>query len=167
MLQPVFAGFSILSPSWLWIVMPACSRLVAAGRLGPVGAAAAAGAPGPALAVSDRRGVRAGQLHRVRLRQPDPAGARHGPAHQSRARHRAAGQDGERCGRTTGRPTPHIGYRSDVIEVVEQYLYRPLRRPFLSLVRLAQRLQSGRLDAYLAYMLITLIALLAVVTAVR
>jgi hypothetical protein len=62
---------------------------------------------------------------------------------------------------------PHIWYRSDVIEVVEEYLYRPVRRPFLRLVRLAKRLQSGRLDAYLAYMLIALIALLAVVTAVH
>jgi hydrogenase-4 component B len=64
-------------------------------------------------------------------------------------------------------PGPHIWYRSDVIEVVEEYLYRPVRRPFLRLVRLAKRLQSGRLDAYLAYMLIALIALLAVVTAVH
>ncbi len=64
-------------------------------------------------------------------------------------------------------PGAHIWYRSDVIEVVEQYLYRPLQRPFLRLVRLAKRLQSGRLDAYLAYLLIALIALLAVVTAVH
>jgi hypothetical protein len=32
-------------------------------------------------------------------------------------------------------------------------------------VRLARRLQSGRLDAYLSYMLIALVALLAVVIA--
>ena len=36
-----------------------------------------------------------------------------------------------------------------MIEVVEEYLYRPFREPFGLLVRLAQRLQSGRLDAYL------------------
>ena len=62
---------------------------------------------------------------------------------------------------------PHVEYSSDVIEVVEQYLYRPFRRPFRLLVRAAQRLQSGRLDAYLAYMLIALIAVLAVVTGLR
>ncbi|MGH3421659.1 MAG: hypothetical protein ACRDOD_18950, partial [Streptosporangiaceae bacterium] len=61
-------------------------------------------------------------------------------------------------------PDAHVGYRSDIIEIVEEYLYRPLRRPFRRLVRAAQRLQSGRLDAYLAYMLIALIAVLAVVT---
>ena len=61
----------------------------------------------------------------------------------------------------------HVGYSSDVIEVVEEYLYRPFQRPFAMLVQLAQRLRSGRLDAYLAYMLITLVALLAVVTALH
>jgi hydrogenase-4 component B len=61
----------------------------------------------------------------------------------------------------------HVGFSSDVIEVVEEYLYRPLRRPFRLLVRAAQRLQSGRLDAYLAYMLIALVAVLAVVTGMR
>jgi hydrogenase-4 component B len=58
----------------------------------------------------------------------------------------------------------HVEYSSDVIEVTEEYLYRPFGRPFTLLVRLAQRLQSGRLDAYLAYMLIALVAVLAVVT---
>jgi len=40
-----------------------------------------------------------------------------------------------------------------------------LARPMMALVRTAKRLQSGRLDAYLPYMLIALIAILAVVTA--
>ena len=60
---------------------------------------------------------------------------------------------------------PHLGYSSDVIEVVETYLYRPMIRPVKMLVRAAKRLQSGPLDAYLAYMLIALIALIAAVTA--
>jgi hypothetical protein len=54
---------------------------------------------------------------------------------------------------------------SDVIEVVETYLYRPALRPVAAVVRTAKRLQSGRLDAYLAYMLIALIALIALATA--
>jgi hydrogenase-4 component B len=62
-------------------------------------------------------------------------------------------------------PVPHLGYTSDVLELVEEYLYRPLARPMMALVSAAKRLQSGRLDAYLAYMLIALIAILAVVTA--
>ena len=60
---------------------------------------------------------------------------------------------------------PHLGYRSDVIEVVETYLYRPAFRLVAVVVTTAKRLQSGRLDAYLLYMLIALIAVLAVVTA--
>ena len=67
----------------------------------------------------------------------------------------------------TGTPPAgaHLGYSSDVIEVVETYLYRPMVRPVQMLVRAAKRLQSGRLDAYLAYMLIALIALIAIVVA--
>ena len=62
-----------------------------------------------------------------------------------------------------GGQIPHLGYASDVIEVVEQYLYRPALRPIGALVRAVRRLQSGRLDAYLAYMLVALVAMLAVV----
>jgi hydrogenase-4 component B len=60
---------------------------------------------------------------------------------------------------------PHLGYIPDEVELVEDYLYRPLARPVLWLVREAKRLQSGRLDAYLAYMLIALVAVIAVVAA--
>jgi hypothetical protein len=60
---------------------------------------------------------------------------------------------------------PHLRYVSDVVELVEQYLYRPLARPVLWLVRQVKRLQSGRLDAYLSYMLIALVAVIAVVAA--
>jgi hydrogenase-4 component B len=59
----------------------------------------------------------------------------------------------------------HLQYASDVIEVVETYLYQPVFRSFMSVVAVAKRLQSGRLDAYLLYMLIALIAVIAVVTA--
>ena len=62
-------------------------------------------------------------------------------------------------------PQPHLEYTSDVIEVVETYLYRPGRGLFGAVVTAAKRLQSGRLDAYLLYMLIALIAVIAVVTA--
>jgi hypothetical protein len=58
----------------------------------------------------------------------------------------------------------HLQYASDVVEVVEAYLYQPAFRAFMSVVAVAKRLQSGRLDAYLLYMLIALIAVIAVVT---
>ncbi len=153
-LRPVFAGFSILSPSWLWLVMPALSGLVIL----------------VCWALSGRR------LLRVRRVEPwlsATAGVSgrdsytaFGYANPTR-RVLAAALHTRAEVRQTGLDVPHIWYRSDVIEVVEQYLYRPVRRPFLRLVRLAKRMQSGRLDAYLGYLLIALIAVLAVVTAMH
>jgi hydrogenase-4 component B len=159
-LQPVFPGFSILSPTWMWLVMPALfvltalfallasrSRLIRIRRV-PAWRSATAGVSGRdsytafGFANPTRR-VLAAVLHtRARVTPLDVAQA-----------------DGN------GPPgAAHLGFSSDVIEVVEEYLYAPLGRPFLLLVRIAQRLQSGRLDAYLGYMLATLIAVLALVT---
>ena len=59
----------------------------------------------------------------------------------------------------------HLRYASDVVEVVEAYLYRPALGLFMAVVAAAKRLQSGRLDAYLLYMLLALIAVIAVATA--
>jgi hypothetical protein len=56
-------------------------------------------------------------------------------------------------------------YTTDVVEVVETFLYRPLLIPLQRVISGAKRLQSGRLDAYISYMLIVLIALIAVVVA--
>ncbi|MHB1487227.1 MAG: hypothetical protein ACYCZM_06715, partial [Acidimicrobiales bacterium] len=56
-----------------------------------------------------------------------------------------------------------IEVRSTVVEPVEQYLYRPGRAALLWVVRGAKRLQAGRLDAYIGYMLFALLAVLVVV----
>ena len=206
--QPVFSGFSILSPSWLWIVMPALlaivviiTRLVSGTRMTrvrrvPAWRSATAGVEGAdcytayGFANPTRR-VLAGVLHtraEVRalgleygegagvpgdpgtggLAADDPAADAGAPdGHISDS----PGPDG--AGRAepasalvgTSQPVAHLGYSSDVIEVVETYVYRPMVRPVMMLVRAAKRLQSGRLDAYLAYMLIALIALIAIVVA--
>lgn len=157
-LQPVFADFSILSPSWLWIVMPALlaaitlftllvsgTRLLRVRRV-PAWRSATAGVEGAdqytafAYANPTRRVLANVLLTRTELREIDQRD-------QSES------------------PDAYLGYRSDVVEAVEEYLYRPLVRPVLATVRVLKRLQSGRLDAYIAYMLIALIAILAVVTA--
>ena len=164
--QPVFAGFSILSPSWLWIAMPslliivaAFTRLVSGTRMTrvrrvPAWRSATAGVEGAdsytasGFANPTRR-VLASVLHtRAEIRTLDPERA------ETASTPGDPGMDGA-----------HLGYRSDVIEVVETYLYRPLVRPLMMVVRAAKRLQSGRLDAYLAYMLIALIAAIAIVVA--
>ena len=167
--QPVFDGFSILSPSWLWIAMPcllviviAFTRLVSGTRMThvrrvPAWRSATGGVEGTdsytasGFANPTRR-VLAAVLHTsAEVRSlvpvavdPEPDGTRQHDA---------------------GRHGPHLGYTSDVIEVVETYLYRPAVRPVMAVVAAAKRLQSGRLDAYLAYMLIALVALIALVTA--
>jgi hydrogenase-4 component B len=173
--QPVFGGFSVLSPSWLWVVMPLLAlavlvfaRLVSGTRLTrvrrvPAWRSATAGVEGAdcytatGFANPTRR-VLATVLHtqaELRLLAPSRTAAGPEPAHPEREP--AAGPP-DRVG-------PRLGYTSDVIEVVETYLYRPVLRPVMALVRAAKRLQSGRLDAYLAYMLVALVALLALVTA--
>jgi hydrogenase-4 component B len=162
-LGPVFPGFSVLSPSWLWIVMPALlivviavtllaarSRVLRVRRV-PAWRSATAGVEGAdqytAFGYTNptRRVLAGVLLTRTELRsieEPTDTGGEPGAA-----------------------PVPHLGYTSDVLELVEEFLYRPLARPMMALVRTVKRLQSGRLDAYLAYMLIALIAILAVVTA--
>ena len=161
MLQPVFAGFSILSPSWLWFEIPVMMlvvvlftwvmsgrrmlrvRRVPAWRSAGMGVEGAGSYTAFGYANPARR-VLASVLHtRAEVR---PAAAEdHGDAE-------IPGQ-------------PHLEYSSDVIEVVGTYLYRPGRRWFETTVTAAKRLQSGRLDSYMLYMLIALIAIIAVVTA--
>jgi hydrogenase-4 component B len=172
-LQPVFAGFSILSPSWLWVEMPVMllvvvvfswavsgRRLLRVRRV-PPWRSATIGVDGldsyTAFGYANpTRRVLAGVLHtraevqEIMLEDTDPdEGA--GPP--------------DRPGDPEPEEVAHLRYASDVVEVVETYLYRPAGRAFLAVVAVAKRLQSGRLDAYLLYMLIALIAVIAVVTA--
>jgi formate hydrogenlyase subunit 3/multisubunit Na+/H+ antiporter MnhD subunit len=162
-LQPVFAGFSILSPTWLWIEIPVMLTLVLlltfalSGRRMlrvrrvPAWRSATIGVEGPdsytafGYANPTRR-VLASVLHthaEVREITPETNGA--------------VGNGDDQA--------PHLLYDSDVVEVVESWLYHPAARIFTALVAAAKRLQSGRLDAYLLYMLIALVAVVAVVTA--
>ncbi|MGB6614670.1 MAG: proton-conducting transporter membrane subunit [Trebonia sp.] len=160
-LQPVFAGFSILSPSWLWVELPVMLGLVGLLALGmsgrrllrvrrvPAWHSATMGVAGPdsytafGYANPTRR-VLASVLH-------------------TQAEVVEVVPDGDGVG--DGDQVPHLRYASDVVEVVETWLYRPVIRVFGVAVACAKRLQSGRLDAYLLYMLIALVAVVAVVTA--
>ena len=177
-LQPVFTGFSILSPSWLWIVMPSLfvlvtllawalsgRRMIRVRRV-PAWRSATAGVAGSGrytafgFANPTRRVLMAVLHTRTEVRRIAPPGSVPVAGLAGGLPGHGAATDG-----ADGGAAPHVGYESDVIEVVEQYLYRPLLRPLAALGRTARRLQSGRLDAYLAYMLIALVAVLAVVTA--
>jgi formate hydrogenlyase subunit 3/multisubunit Na+/H+ antiporter MnhD subunit len=172
-LQPVFAGFSILSPSWLWLEMPVMLLLVVlftwavsgrrllrvrrvpAWRSATIGVEGADSYTAFGYANPTRR-VLAGVLDtrsEVRQIMLEENGSDDGSGAPDRPDPAETGQ------------AAHLQYASDVIEVVETYLYRPVFRAFMSVVAVAKRLQSGRLDAYLLYMLIALIAVIAVVTA--
>ncbi len=172
-LQPVFAGFSILSPSWLWVEMPLMLLLVGlfawavsgrrllrvrrvpAWRSATIGVEGADSYTAFGYANPTRR-VLAGVLHtRSELREVMMEENGHddgfGPP--------------DRADPGQGEAAAHLSYASDVMEVVETYLYRPGLGFFMAIVTAAKRLQSGRLDAYLLYMLIALVAVIAVVTA--
>ena len=172
-LQPVFAGFSILSPSWLWVEMPLMLLLVGlfawavsgrrllrvrrvpAWRSATIGVEGADSYTAFGYANPTRR-VLAGVLHtRTEVREimleDDVSDDGSGPP--------------DRADPGEGEAAAHLEYASDVMEVVETYLYRPALGSFMAIVTAAKRLQSGRLDAYLLYMLIALVAIIAVVTA--
>lgn len=157
-LQPVYGEFSALSPTLLWIVIPSYVVLIAllAGAVSGGGLfrvrRAEAWTSGSAGVVGRRgytsygftnplRRVLAGLLMtRRQLRQ-------HGTI--------AEPEHGIRVG--------HLDYSTDVVDVVDHYLYAPLLPALRALVRTVRRLQSGRLEAYMAYMLVALLAVIAVV----
>lgn len=164
-LQPVYPDFSILSPSWLALAMPVLAlgviglafvfgrrRLVAVRRTPPWRSAA-----GPAFAESQysawafanptRKILANVLLTRSELRSLE-----------ERTGGRADTADPTAAG-------AQLGYTADVLEVVEHLVYRPLMKPVGALIRVVRKLQNGRLDAYVAYMLIVVIAVLAIAAA--
>ena len=160
-LQPVFHEFSILSPSWLFVAMPMLLIVVLVATVG----------------------LSRGRFLRVR-RVPAWQSATGGVADPSSytpfgyanpLRHVLANVLGTRRERQTVEPPDpasddghtHVEYQTTVVEPVESYVYRPVRRLLLASSGLAKRLQSGRLGAYMAYMLIALVAVLAVAAALR
>jgi formate hydrogenlyase subunit 3/multisubunit Na+/H+ antiporter MnhD subunit len=172
-LQPVVDGFSILSPSWLWVEMPLMLLLTApftwavsgrrllrvrrvpAWKSATVGVEGADSYTAFGYANPTRR-VLAGVLHtQAELREV---------MMEENGRDDGAGPP-DRADPGWEEAAAHLRYASDVMEVVETYFYRPALGVFTSIVTAAKRLQSGRLDAYLLYMLIALIAVIAVVTA--
>ncbi|WP_067967741.1 proton-conducting transporter transmembrane domain-containing protein [Mycolicibacter icosiumassiliensis] len=158
-LQPVFADFSALSPSWLWIALPAMSVLISvfaalfAGRnpwrtrrVTPWSSASPGVDRGVGYTSSAYANPVRNVLANVLLTRTELVKTAAGPSDQVVA--------------------PLLfTYRVDVVDVVERFFYRPLTRALLFVSRAARRLQSGRLDAYMAYMLIAVLAVLAVVIA--
>jgi hydrogenase-4 component B len=183
-LGPVYRDFSVLSPSWLAVEMPVLAVLtvimVAVTSRGgflrvrrvPAWRSATGGVAGdgrytPFAFANPTRHVlgnllltRSGlaALERETRAEEDAASAFTGPD-------MPPGEQ-DRAGRTAaleGAHHHHATYSTDVVEVIETMVYRPLLAPLQRIVAVAKRLQSGRLDAYITYMLIVVIALIAVV----
>lgn len=162
-LQPVFPDFSALSPTLLWIVIPAYVALTiviavvfSGGRFWrvrrtPAWTSGSEGAPGRTgytsygFANPIRKVLAALLMTRHELRELSP------DANSSTIRPAAA--------------SARLGYVVDVTDVVQRYLYRPLLPMVRAVVAAARKMQSGRLDAYMAYMLIALLAVIVVVVA--
>jgi len=158
-LQPVFAEFSALSPTWLWIVLPAMTAVIA----------------GSATVFARRNPFR---VRKVTPWSSASPGVDRGVGYTSSAYAnpvrnvlstvlltRTALLEKEYEHDDDDLAARLYTYRIDVVDVVERYFYRPLSYGVLAVSRFARKLQSGRLDAYMAYMLIAVLAVLAVVIA--
>jgi hydrogenase-4 component B len=162
-LQPVFAGFSILSPSWLWVILPIAilavflaTLLFSRGRFlrtrrVPPWRSATAGVRGPS--------------NYTAFGFANPL--RHVLANVLGASKTVSPYEEEEEGSVESSKGLRVQTRVVVVEPVETYIYAPLRQAAVHVARIAKRLQSGRLNAYVAYMLVALLAVLAVVAAIR
>lgn len=201
-LQPVYADFSALSPSWLAVELPILAGLVLlftvvasrgsmfAVRRVPAWRSATGGVAGDARytafgfanptrhVLGNLLLTRAGhvELEKETRAEEDEGSSFTGPdmppgeqqqRPASQAPPGAVGGGAPGAGSPAAAPDPsrHPTYSTDVVELVEIFLYRPAIRPLRRLVAAAKGLQSGRLDAYISYLLITLVALIAVVVA--
>ena len=154
-LGPVYPEFSVLAPTWLAIVFPVYALLFAVlvrallrppVRRAPVwvtgsGAEVAAVQYRPGAYVNPIRVVLRGVYGFRRTVLREPAG-----------RHPRSAS---------------LVLETRVVAPVEHYLYRPLTAGALSLSARVRRLQSGRLGAYLLYMLAALIVVLALIPTLK
>jgi len=159
-LQPVYANFSILSPSWLAVVIPI--GFVAVGAF--------------AVMASGGRFLRVRRVPAWRSATAGVSGADRYSSfgYANVLRHVLGNVLGARRQIVTVEDTTdagnleaaHVETRVIVVEPVETYLYSPGRKALITVANTAKRLQSGRLDAYVAYMLVALLVVLALVTSI-
>jgi hydrogenase-4 component B len=170
-LQPVFGNFSALSPSWLFIafavglaavtgatVLASKGRFLSVRRVPPWRSAT----PGVRGEDSYTAFAYANPLRHVlaNILGTQKEVTREGGS-------KAPGVEGGAGAELTEEDHSHVSFSASVAEPVESYFYRPALRAYLALVAAAKRLQSGRLEAYVAYMLVALVTLLVVAASVR
>lgn len=153
-LGPVYPDFSVLAPTWLSLVLAGfaftAAVLVRASRPRPVRRSA------PWVCGS------AVDLARV---QYTPA------AYSNPIRVILRGVYGYRRVLVPRRPAnatePSLVLQTQVVPMIEAHVYRPLTALALGVSQQARRLQSGRLGAYLAYLLAALIVAFALIPTLR
>jgi hydrogenase-4 component B len=180
-LEPAAPGFSVLSPSWLWIVLPGLLVVGAlfawwasSGRLLTIRRVERWSSASPLAALSGVEQSTDGVTERA------SGGVSDGTRRQGPANYRAFGfanplrhvlavvlraEPSLEPGLAQSSDSEIAPYRysHEVKEPLVSLLYLPVSKGLLAGSRMVKRLQSGRLGAYLAYMLIALVALLAAV----
>jgi hydrogenase-4 component B len=154
-LGPVYTDFSVLAPTWLSIVLPAYALLTALllralsrprVRRSPVWLS------GTAAEIASVQYTPAAYSNPLRVVLRGLYGLQRRVVVESSARTPQADM---------------LRLETRVVPPFEHYLYGPVARGALRLSAFARRLQSGRLGAYLLYMLIVLLVVLALIPAVR
>lgn len=160
-IQPVYPEFSALSPTLLWVVLPAMTLLSVGVTMALSGGRRlrvrrvepwVSGSPGVSRGVGYTSFGYANAMRRVLANVLQPRG-----------RLEAASSTDQMKAPSREVRGP-LTYRVDVVEVVEHFVYRPLQVVGQGLVRTVKKLQSGHLGAYLLYMLLALVALLITVS---
>jgi formate hydrogenlyase subunit 3/multisubunit Na+/H+ antiporter MnhD subunit len=149
-LGPVYSGFSVLAPTWLSIVLPAYALLALAVarvmRGGAVRAAAVRRAPvwisGSAAPLAEVQYRPSAYSNPMRVILRGPLGFRSRVVHGDGAR---------------------LTLDVRVVNAIDRFVYAPAGAVALRVAGRVRALQSGRLSAYLLYMLIALIVALALV----
>jgi hydrogenase-4 component B len=147
-LGPVFQNFSVLAPTWLSIVLPLYALLAAAIALGRRTAPARRA---PVWVTGSGAELRAVQYRPSSYSNPIRVVLRGPLGFRSELRREEGG----------------LRLHTRVVLAVDAYLYRPLARLALAAAERVRRTQSGRLGAYLLYMLAVLVVVLALVPILR
>lgn len=153
-LGPVYEKFSVLSPTWLAVALPAFALVTVAlvrVALRPPARTASAWVSGTAIAPERVQYTPEAYTNPIRVVLAAAYGFRR------RLVPAAAGRSSP----------PALVLETRVVPPFEHYLYRPIVSAALRLSTRARRLQSGKLSFYLLYVLLVLLAVLALIPALR
>jgi len=153
-LTPVFAGFSVLDPTWLSVTLPAYALIVLA-----------------LVRLSRGRSVRDRPVRRepvwVTGSGAELAAVQYRPSSYSNPmRYILRGPLGLRTA-VVREPGSRLRLETEVVLAVDRFVYLPVAAAARWAARYVRAIQNGRLSAYLLYMLIALIAALSLIPILR